>query len=174
MNKSFDLIEWSFRKIRISCAIVCYMRRDSKLSSILHVLLHMAHAERSLTSEELAGYLGTNPAVVRRTLSGLRELGYVTSVKGHGGGWSISCDLHAVTLRDIYDAVGSPSVFAMGNRSEHPQCLVEQAVNHALDEAFREAEELLVQRLGTVTLADLSRDFNHRAAKMRRKPAHDH
>ena len=26
----------------------------------------------------------------------------------------------------------------------------------------------------TVTLADLSRDFNHRAAKMRRKPVHDH
>lgn len=150
------------------------MKRDSKLSSILHVLLHMAHTERSLTSEELAGYLGTNPAVVRRTLSGLRELGYVTSVKGHGGGWSISCDLHVVTLRDVYDAVGSPGIFAMGNRSEHPQCLVEQAVNHVLDDAFSDAEALLVQRLDTVTLADLSNDFNDRAAKTRRKPVHDH
>lgn len=150
------------------------MRRDSKLSSILHVLLHMAHAGRALTSGELAGYLGTNPALVRRTLSGLRELGYVRSVKGHGGGWSISCDMHVVTLRDVYDAVGSPNVFAMGNRSEHPRCLVEQAVNHALDDAFRDAEKLLVQRLGTVTLADLSDDFNKRAAKTRRKSAHDH
>ena len=54
------------------------MRRDSKLSSILHVLLHMAHAEhlgRPMTSEELAGYLGTNAVLVRRVMAGLRERG---------------------------------------------------------------------------------------------------
>ena len=99
------------------------MRRDSRLSSVLHVLLHMAHSNRPLTSEELAGYLQTNAVVVRRVLGRLRELGYVDSVKGHGGGWSIVCDLDTVTLRDIYEAVGSPSVFAMGNRVENPECL---------------------------------------------------
>lgn len=150
------------------------MRRDSKLSSTLHVLLHMAHHGQPLTSGALAGYLGTDSAVVRRTLSGLRELGYVASVKGHGGGWSISCDLETVTLRDVYKAVGSPGVFAMGNRTENPGCLVEQAVNSALDDAFQAAQALLVSRLGQVTLADLSADFNKRAAKVRRKHVHAH
>lgn len=147
-----------------SCAIVSYMKRDSRLSSTLHVLLHMAYSDRPLTSEELAGYLHTNPAFVRRTLAGLRELGYVGSVKGHGGGWSIACDLREKTLRDIYDAVGSPALFAMGNRTETPACLVEQTVNAALDDAFHEAEALLIDRLGGITLADLAAGFNQRLA----------
>ena len=58
---------------------------DTKLSSILHLLLHMAQSERPFTSEELAGFLETNPVVVRRMLAGLRDLGYVSAGKGHGG-----------------------------------------------------------------------------------------
>lgn len=141
------------------------MRRDSKLSSILHVLLHMAHSKVPLTSDELSGYLGTNPVLVRRVLAGLRERGYVSSGKGHGGGWSISCDLRKVTLRDIYEAVGSPTVFAMGNRVDHPACLVEKVVNQSLASAFEEAEALLIERFKDVTLADLSKQFNHLNAK---------
>jgi DNA-binding IscR family transcriptional regulator len=144
------------------------MRRDSKLSSILHLLLHMAHSARSLTSEELAGFLDTNPVLVRRTLAGLRERGYVGSGKGHGGGWVITADLRQVTLRDIYEAVGSPAVFAMGNRVEHPECLVEQAVNQSLASAFEEAEALLIERLSNVTLAELSERFNAQYAEHRR------
>lgn len=154
------------------------MRRDSKLSSILHVLLHMAHAERPFTSDELAGFLGTNPVLVRRVLAGLRERGYVGSGKGHGGGWSITCDLRKVTLRDIYEAVGSPTVFAMGNRDEHPLCLVERAVNDALSSAFDEAEALLIERFKDVTLADLSARFNdgyanHQGAPHAHPPSDD-
>ena len=150
------------------------MRRDSKLSSVLHVLLHMAYSERPLTSVELASYLHTNAVVVRRVLGRLRELGYVDSVKGHGGGWSITCDLKTVSLRDIYAAVGAPAVFAMGNRIDNPECLVEQAVNAALDAAFQQAQALLIQRLGGVSLADLSADFKRRMAHHRGTIAHEH
>jgi DNA-binding IscR family transcriptional regulator len=137
------------------------MKKDSKLSSVLHVLLHMAHYDHPMTSEALASFLHTNPVVVRRTLSGLRDMGYVESVKGHGGGWTLTCDLAHVTLKDIYAAVGSPEVFSMGNRTEDPQCLVEQAINHALGNAFKEAEALLISRFAGITLADLAADFSH-------------
>lgn len=150
------------------------MKKDSRLSSVLHVLLHMAHSQRPLTSEALAGYLHSHPVVVRRTLAGLRELGYVDSVKGHGGGWSLSCDLAKVSLRDVYDAVGAPTVFAMGHRDDAPQCLVEQAVNEALDSAFEDAHALLIERLGDVSLADLSADFNRRMAARGAGASHGH
>jgi DNA-binding IscR family transcriptional regulator len=143
------------------------MKKDSRLSSVLHVLLHMAHSQRPLTSEELAGYLHSHAVVVRRTLAGLRDLGYVDSAKGHGGGWSLTCDLAKVSLRDVYDAVGAPTVFAMGHRVDAPECLVEQAVNEALDSAFENAHALLIERLGEVSLADLSADFNRRMAAQR-------
>lgn len=136
------------------------MKRDSKLSSVLHVLLHMTNNKGPLTSEELALCLHTNPVVVRRVLASLRDSGYVASVKGHGGGWSIDCDLSRVTLLDIYHSIGSPTIFAMGNRSDQTKCLVEAVVNQALDEAFREAEMLLINRLGEVSLAVLAQNFS--------------
>jgi Rrf2 family protein len=140
------------------------MRRDSRLSGVLHVLLHMAEHDGPVTSNMLAKAMGTNPVVVRRIMAGLRDGGYVRSEKGHGGGWVLARDLADVTLRDVYEALGCPALFAMGHRTEQPGCLVEQAVNAALDTAFRDAEALLMSRLRDVTLASLSADFHARLA----------
>lgn len=135
---------------------------DSRLSGVLHVLLHMAEHKRPSTSEALARAMCTNPVVIRRIMAGLRDSGYVRSEKGHGGGWTLARGLHEVTLRDVYDALGAPRLLALGNRTEQPACLVEQAVNLALGQAFSDAEALLLQRLGEVTLAQLSADFHAR------------
>ncbi len=145
------------------------MRRDSRLSGVLHVLLHMAERREPATSEALAKVMDTHPVVIRRTMAGLRDEGLVRSVKGHGGGWTLSCDITKVTLRDIYSALGSPSPFAIGNRTESPGCLVELAVNSALDQAFRDAENLLLSRFGDVTLSMLSADVHRRLAARKRK-----
>ena len=150
------------------------MRRDGRLSATLHALMHMADSGRPMTSAELAACMGTNAVVVRRTMAGLREAGLVRSEKGHGGAWEIACDLSKVTLKDIYDALGSPTLLAVGVQLEHPSCLVEQAVNHTLTGAFREAEALLVARLGDVTLAALADEFRARAAAHRRQQARRH
>jgi DNA-binding IscR family transcriptional regulator len=134
------------------------------LSGVLHVLMHMARQDGGVTSEVLARAMDTNPVVIRRILAGLREQGYVRSEKGHGGGWTLACDLHEVTLRDIYTALGCPSLLAMGNRTEAPGCLVEQAVNAALGKSFDDAETLLLARFGEVTLAKLSANVGRRMA----------
>ncbi len=143
------------------------MKNDSRLSAVLHTLLHMADAGRPMTSEELAAHTNTNPVVVRRTMAGLRRDGLVRSSKGRGGGWEIACDLETVTLRQVYDALGAPGLLSIGVRLEHPTCLVEQTVNHALEPAFAEAEALLVERFAQVTLARLAADFGTRAAAWR-------
>lgn len=134
---------------------------------MLHVLLHLAEFEKPMTSERLALVMQTNPVVVRRVMGGLRDLGLVSSGKGHGGGWTLSCDLDRVTLHDVYLALGAPGFFAMGHRSEEPECLVEQAVNAALGAAFEDAERLLLLRLGNVTLRQICVDFHARLAKRR-------
>ena len=133
-----------------------------KLSGVLHVLLHMAEVEGPVTSEAMAKMMNTNPVVIRRIMAGLRDAGFVRSEKGHGGGWKIAGDLSAITLRDIYVALGCPGLFAMGNRTQAPDCLVEQAVNHALNDALDAAEKLLLARFEMVSLAQLSEDFHAR------------
>lgn len=135
------------------------MKSDSRLSRTLHVLLHMAQHDAPLTSDAIAAMLHTNPVVVRRTMAGLREAGFVQSTKGHGGGWLLNCDLAELTLLDVHAALGEPTIFAFGHAAENPQCLVEQAVNRALSSAVDAAEALLIARLGEVTLADLAADF---------------
>jgi Rrf2 family protein len=131
------------------------MNKDTRLSDVLHVLLHLEHATEPVTSEVLAQNMGTNPAVFRRTMAGLREAGYVTSGKGHGGGWSLARPLEQISLADIYNALGRPGLFAIGSRSQHPDCKIEQKVNKALADSMQQAEALLIQRFGEVTLDQL-------------------
>lgn len=136
------------------------MRNDSRLSRMLHILLHMARHDGPITSEAIANMLGTNAVVVRRTMAGLRDAGYVRSEKGHGGGWAISCDLKHVSLLDIHRAVGGPKLFTIGHEHSNPDCAVEKVVNEALDSALQDAEALLVKRLGAVSLFELSQSFD--------------
>ncbi len=150
------------------------MKHDSRLSSVLHALLHMAEHDGPMTSEALSQCLNTNPVVVRRTMGLLRKAGLVKSDRGHAGGWRIAVDLSIVTLRQLHEALGEPAIFAVGNRNERPECLVEQSVNAALDSAFAEAEALLLSRFADITLASLAADFAQRYATMRaRKDSHD-
>ncbi|WP_296257316.1 MULTISPECIES: Rrf2 family transcriptional regulator [unclassified Pseudomonas] len=138
------------------------MRTDTRLSRMLHVLIHMARHELPATSDTLAQMLGTNPVVVRRTMALLKEQGYVRSEKGHRGGWTLARPLADITLLDIHQALGSSSLFAIGLSTDHPECLVEQAVNAALTDAFDAAQALLIARLGSVTLEQLADDFEAR------------
>jgi DNA-binding IscR family transcriptional regulator len=132
------------------------------LSGVLHILLHMVEMGGPVTSEAMAKIMETNPVVIRRIMAGLRDAGLVRSEKGHGGGWTVERDLAAITLCDVYRALDSPELFAMGNRSDAPGCLVEEAVNAAVGGAFRDAEAMLLDRFAGVTLAELSADFHAR------------
>lgn len=136
------------------------MKRDSKLSGVLHVLLHMAEADGPITSDMMAKDMQTNPVVIRRILAGLRKQGYVHSEKGHGGGWRLSCDLGTITFHDIYLALGTPGLLALGNRTESPDCCLEQAVNTAMNQAFQDAETVLLARFREVTLAELRNNIH--------------
>ncbi len=145
------------------------MKRDSRLSNILHALLHMAeHEARTgapMTSDQLAVCLSTHPVVVRRTMAGLREQGLVASEKGHGGGWRLARPLDRVTLGQVNTALGEPGLFPEAPPVEADGCLVEAAVNGALAGTYAAARTLLVARLNEITLADLAADFARRMAE---------
>ncbi|WNG41552.1 Rrf2 family transcriptional regulator [Archangium violaceum] len=145
------------------------MKRDSRLSVALHVLLHMEEMAPVVTSEELGQLMKANPVVVRRTMAGLREAGILRSEKGHGGGWSLARKLDSVTLGDVYDALGTPTLFSIGPRDESPGCLVEQAVNHALGKVLGEAEALLMMQLRSISVADIAKSVHRDRSRPAKK-----
>ncbi len=139
------------------------MRKDSRLSRVLHVLVHLDAFDTPVTSDVLAEMLSTNPVVVRRTMALLRDQGYVQSVKGHSGGWSLSKPLSELTLLDIHKALGDSSIFTIGLTDEHTQCPIEHAVNAALKDVMNEAEALMLERFGEITLDILGAEFKRPA-----------
>lgn len=132
------------------------MKRNSRLSASLHALVHMAQVpDRAMTSDEIAGWLHTNPVVVRRMVAGLRDAGILASARGHGGGWTLARPAEAITLADVAAALDERFV-AFNTEAESPGCLVERSVNKALDGFRIEVERMLGERLATVTLAQIA------------------
>lgn len=76
-------------------------------------------------------------------------------------------------MRDIYTALGSPSLLAIGNRTEALKYLVEQAVNAALQQNFKDAEELLLARLGRSHLGHFAADCHKLIEARRAAGEHD-
>lgn len=133
------------------------MKRSNRFSVALHVLVHLAEREgEPATSEQLAACVRTNPVVVRRTLAGLREAGLVASAAGHGGGWTLARDAAAISLRDVYAALGERLLFALDVSGGNPDCRVQRAVAGTMDDFLQDAEALLAARLSRITLADVA------------------
>lgn len=132
------------------------MKRDSKLSIALHILTHLAATgDRPIISEVLAAHLRTNPVVVRRSLAGLREAGVVASVKGHGGGWTLARPAAAISLGEVYGALGEVADLLPRVEPDPGGCQVDAIVRGALNGFYDEANALLRRRLDAITLADL-------------------
>jgi Rrf2 family protein len=133
------------------------MKRNSRLSLALHTLSHMA-AEPDLrrTSSQIAAHAGTNPVVVRRVLGELRKAGLLSSEKGQAGGWKLAKPAKAITLADIYLALGERLVAGTGTRNAPPSpCNLETRLQTRVSDVLEEIEHSLVQRLRETSIIDI-------------------
>ncbi|WP_432451953.1 MULTISPECIES: Rrf2 family transcriptional regulator [unclassified Agarivorans] len=148
------------------------MRTDSRLSRVIHALLHMHDTQQPLTSEALAKMLNTNSSVIRRTMSGLRDRGYVMSNKGHNGGWILMKRIDEITLLGLYEALGMPRLFAISSDSDNPTCLVQQIADESLNHALEMSRRVFIAQLETVTLAELNMQFKCRLESLDNERVH--
>lgn len=135
------------------------MKTDQRLWRTLHVLIHMNQQDSPMTSQAIAKMLNTNPVVVRRTLSGLRDKNWIHSEKGHGGGWRLACSLEQLSLQDVYEALNEPPIVNFNSANDSQGCLVEKAVHEAVDEVLEQARDLIMQRFKGITVAQIEKDF---------------
>ncbi len=132
------------------------MKRNSRLSLALHTLGHMASEPESVrTSADIAKHSGTNPVVVRRVLGMLREAHLLESEKGHSGGWRLAKSPDAITLADVYVALGE-HLFSEEVKPEKIKCSVEYDFIDRVSSVLEEAETFLLERFSSTSIADIS------------------
>lgn len=78
---------------------------------------------------------------------------------------------NAITLAEVYAALGE-SMLSGAGKAESPGCLVEKAISGLMNDFRREAEALLVKRLGEKTLADVAAEVKRLMKKQKLRTAH--
>ena len=87
------------------------------------------------------------------------------------GGFWLARPLSEITLLDIYRALGAPELFSIGLAGDNPNCVIEQAVNAALFDAMKEAENILLSRFGGIALSQLAQESISRWSRVSNHPS---
>jgi Rrf2 family protein len=130
----------------------------------VHILVFIAEQGGApVTSQVVAGSVGTNPSFIRRVVSQLGRAGLTKGQEGSGGGTVLARDAQAITLRDVYHAVDETRVLVPLHPSPHPLCKVGGNILGALAETVHDVGDAVDARLDRTTIADLLADVTERA-----------
>jgi Rrf2 family protein len=134
---------------------------NGRFSISLHILTLLDQAPGKLVSSEyLAGSININPVLVRKEISNLKKHGLVDSKEGKAGGFSLAKPAARIRLSEVYQAVRQESPLGHAKNTPNPDCPVGRQIQHHLDELYAEAEEALIKKLGSTTLAEFHRKFD--------------
>jgi Rrf2 family protein len=130
------------------------MAVNTRFCTGIHTLVLLAaEPDVQQTSDELARKLNTNPVVIRRVLSLLRQAGLVASQKGPSGGSKLAKPGKAIRLGDIYRALEPVSIFHGSKLSGE----YADKVNAVLEKVYRDAQAALESELDGTTLNQLAK-----------------
>jgi len=125
--------------------------------SIHALTLLAANKDGLVTSEALAESVDTNPVVIRRTMSHLRQHGLVNSRPGTNGGWLLMKPPERISLWEIYHAVNHDGVLSIHSHP-NPECLVGGNIKESLKDVFGKAQNAMETELSKFTIADILQD----------------
>jgi DNA-binding IscR family transcriptional regulator len=111
--------------------------------------------ESEMNSELIAKSVNTNPVVIRRLLSILREKGFVKSKLGPNGGSSLLKDPEDIRLSHIYGAVETGNLYHLHYQCPSQVCPVGANISGILSTILQDAEEAFKMVLGKKTLYDI-------------------
>jgi len=127
------------------------MAVNTRFSTGIHTLVLLAAEPDAQTSEEIARKLNTNPVVIRRVLSLLRQAGLVTSQKGPSGGSKLAKSGKSIRLGDVYRALERVSILHGASHSgENPA-----KIDGVLEKVYRDAQAALEAELDSTTISQL-------------------
>lgn len=139
------------------------MQFSSRLPIAVHILLAIVEFEgkEKTTSTFLAGSVNVNPVIIRNTLRQLKAAGLVTVRAGEGGA-SLAREPKDITLLDVFDAVEKGEALFHFHENPNPECPVGKNVHAVLDNRLFAIQEVMREKMKSITLQDLIDDMNNR------------
>lgn len=138
------------------------MSANSRMTVAIHILSYLISAQRKrsdpTTSDQIASSVNTNPVVIRRILGLLHAGGLVRSHRGANAGWTLARSADAITLLDVYKAVGEGPVFGLHASTPNQRCPIGRGIRPALRKVYGALEEELARRLAQTTVEQVLDD----------------
>jgi Rrf2 family protein len=130
-----------------------------QFATALHILTLLALTKDHVSSAYIAGSIGINPAMVRKSLSTLSKHELVITREGKGGGSSLAKPAKQILLADIYKAVNTAPLLGKSNRT-NSDCRVGNQINTHLHNLYVKADNSLINQLRSISLADFCNQFD--------------
>ncbi|WP_429301107.1 RrF2 family transcriptional regulator [Paraburkholderia sp. GAS199] len=111
-----------------------------------------------VTSDQIAKSVNTNPVVIRRTLGLLGKAGLVESYRGINAGWRLAKSAEAITLLNVFDALGEGARFALHTSKPSQACPVGRGIGVTLSQVYDSIDDGLRKTLGSATIAAILGD----------------
>ncbi|MDE7252873.1 MAG: Rrf2 family transcriptional regulator [Acetatifactor sp.] len=128
---------------------------DTRFSSAIHTLILIAASEKPMTSEDIAGSVGTNASYIRKIIGSLKKKDIVESHRGISG-YTLKPKAEELTLLQIYQAVNETESIDLFDLHQNPndRCVVGRHIKPVLTDMFMEMEQTVALALSGKTLAD--------------------
>lgn len=143
------------------------MQISSRFTMAIHMFACIdTFKNQKMTSDFMAGSIGTNPVIIRKLLQKLKAAGLITVSRGTGG-VEVTRPLEKITFLDIYKAVECTPEEELFHFHENPNplCPVGRNIHHVLDDKLERVQAAMERELAAITLADVKRDTEGWLAK---------
>ena len=144
------------------------MQISSRFTVALHIFtaVDVFKDGYKVTSDFLAGSIGTNPVIIRKLLTQLKSAGLITVARGTGG-IELTKDLSEISFYDVYEAiepVEGGDLFRF-HEAPNPECPVGRNIHALLDEKLKDIQDTMEERMKHYTLMDLRSGMQDLLAK---------
>lgn len=137
------------------------MQISSRFTMAIHMFACMdVFKDMKMTSDFMAGSIGTNPVIIRKLLQQLKAAGLIEVLRGTGG-VKIKRPLNEITFLDIYKAVECNPQEELFHFHEkpNPKCPVGRNIHHLLDDKLQKVQKAMEDELSKTTLEDVKDDM---------------
>ena len=136
------------------------MQISTRFAVSIHILLFVEvfKENNKVTSDFVASSVKTNPVVIRKLMSKLKDAGLINIARGTGG-IELAKPAQTITLLDIYEAVEATQTIPIHKDTEL-QCPVGGNIENLLTPFFNRAVKSFKDELNLMHLSDLLLKLN--------------